>query len=109
MNILRSFVIVGLVFFTVSANAQNDINDINARLEKAGRDATARYAQSLNKPMPTLENYRYDMTLDIAKVVHVSQNVLYCGNVKSIMSYEDTNGKLHMVRYMVGGRCYNNK
>ncbi|WP_430305145.1 DUF2790 domain-containing protein [Pseudomonas mosselii] len=109
MNILKGFVAAALFFFAASVSAQNNVKDINARLEQVGKDATARYAQSLNKPMPELKDYRYGMDMDIAKLVHVSQNVMYCGNVRSIMSFEDSKGELHMVRYIVKGNCYNNK
>jgi len=109
MNILKGFVAAALFFFAASVSAQNNVKNINARLEQVGKDATARYAQSLNKPMPELKDYRYGMDMDIAKLVHVSQNVMYCGNVRSIMSFEDSKGELHMVRYIVKGNCYNNK
>ncbi|MDF0732051.1 DUF2790 domain-containing protein [Pseudomonas entomophila] len=105
MNLSKTLAFTTLLALSLTANAQTDISAINARLEQAARDATARYAQRLNKPMPELKDYTYDMNLDIAKVVHASQPVRYCGNVQSLMSYEDTQGSLHWVRYLVSGTC----
>lgn len=97
-----------LLLASFSAVAQNDIKNINDRLEKDAREATARYATSVDKPMPELQDYRYSMKMDVAKTIHMSQNVAYCGNVKKLMSYEDSQGELHLVRYLVSGTCRNN-
>jgi hypothetical protein len=109
MKFFKGFVATTIMFFTLSATAQNTIKDINERLEQAGKDATARYAASVNKPAPELKDYRYGMEVDVAKLVHVSQNVKYCGTVKSLMGYEDSKGELHLVRYLVSGTCVNNR
>ena len=42
---------------------------------------------------------------DVGKLVYVSPNVRYCGNVRSMMTYEDSKGELHMVRYGEGRVC----
>lgn len=57
----------------------------------------------------SLEDYAYGMDLDVGKLVYVSPNVRYCGNVRSMMTYEDSKGELHMVRYLVKGECVNSR
>ncbi|MBF8791591.1 DUF2790 domain-containing protein [Pseudomonas monteilii] len=97
-----------MLFTALSTNAQSSVQ-INDDLEQAARKATERYAQSVEKPMPELEDYAYGMDLDVGKLVYVSPSVRYCGNVRSMMSYEDSKGELHMVRYIVKGECINNR
>ncbi|MDO3387509.1 DUF2790 domain-containing protein, partial [Gilvimarinus sp. SDUM040013] len=54
-------------------------------------------------------DYAYGMDLDVGKLVYVSPSVRYCGNVRSMMTYEDSKGELHMVRYLVKGECINSR
>lgn len=108
MKKILSAVTVFMIFSALSTSALSSVQ-INEDLEQSARNATARYAQSVQKPMPELEDYRYGMDLDVAKLVHVSPGVRYCGNVRSMMSYEDSKGELHMVRYLVKGECVNNR
>ena len=63
----------------------------------------------VKKPMPQLEDYAYGMDLDVGKLVYVSPSVRYCGDVRSMMTYEDSKGELHMVRYLVKGECVNSR
>lgn len=49
------------------------------------------------------------MDLDVGKLVYVSPSVRYCGDVRSMMTYEDSKGELHMVRYLVKGECVNSR
>ncbi|MNG09928.1 hypothetical protein D3C84_933690 [compost metagenome] len=58
--------------------------------------------------MPQLEDYAYGMDLDVGKLVDVSPNVRYCGNVRSMMTYEDSKGQLNTLKYSVVGACRNN-
>ncbi|MDH0648672.1 DUF2790 domain-containing protein [Pseudomonas sp. GD03858] len=109
MPSLRIVIFFTLAFLTLPSKAQNNSTLINAQLEQAGIEATARYAQKTNKPMPSIENYNYNMDLDIEKTIYSSQNIMHCGNLKKLISYEDQNGKLHIIRYTSKGTCHNNK
>ncbi|MDZ4020596.1 DUF2790 domain-containing protein [Pseudomonas sichuanensis] len=108
MKTTRSAIAVFMLFSSLTANAQSGM-EINQRTERAARVATADYAQSVKKPMPELEDYTYGMNLDIGKLVYVSPSVRYCGNLSSMMTYEDSQGELHMVRYLVKGECINSR
>jgi len=94
---------------TLAAHNAQRIVQINQHLEQDARTATAQYAQRVNKPMPEIEDYHYGMGLHVAKLVHVSPAVKYCGNVNNLMSYEDSKGALHLVRYLGEGDCISNR
>ena len=66
------------------------------------------YAAREGKVPPVVQNYRYGMTLDIAKVVSVTPPVRACGPVPSRMTYEDASGQLKTLEYQVMGVCRNN-
>ena len=68
----------------------------------------AEYAAREGKVPPVVQNYRYGMTLDIAKVVSVTPPVRACGPVPSRMTYEDASGQLKTLEYQVMGICRNN-
>lgn len=81
--------------------------EINQRIERSAREAAADYAQRVKKPKPQLEDYAYGINVDVGKLVYVSPSLRYCGNVISMMTYEDSKGVLHMVRYLVKCECIN--
>lgn len=107
-KVMKGLVIAALLTTSVGAMASGG-SQINQRLEQAAEAATSHYAQSSGKPMPQLEDYRYGMKLDVAKLVYSTPGVRHCGNVQSMMSYEDSKGDLHMVRYLVEGECLSNR
>lgn len=108
MNTTVSAIAVFMLLTSLTANAQSGM-EINQRIERSAREATADYAQRVKKPMPQLEDCAYGMDLDVGKLVYVSPSVRYCGNVRSMMTYEDSKGELHMVRYLVKGECVNSR
>ena len=108
MKTTRSAIAVFMLFSVLSTDAQSSVQ-INDDLEQSARRATEQYAQKVKKPMPELEDYAYGMDLDVGKLVYVSPSVRYCGNVRSMMTYEDSKGELHMVRYLVKGECINSR
>ena len=56
-----------------------------------------------------LETYHYGMKLDIARVLAVSDTSQVCGVVPSVMHYEDPEGKLRALEYLIhGGGCSEN-
>lgn len=108
MKTTATVIAVFMLFTALTANAQSGM-EINQRIERSAREATADYARQVKKPMPQLEEYAYGMDLDVSKLVYVSPSVRYCGNVRSMMTYEDSKGELHMVRYLVKGECINSR
>jgi hypothetical protein len=59
-----------------------------------------------NEPLAVL--YNPAQTLDIAKVVSVSDTATACGVVPATMEYVDHQGRAHRVTYNVMGDCTSN-
>lgn len=57
---------------------------------------------------PVIEQYHYGMQLDIAKVLSRSEVPDVCGVVPAYMTYEDHQGKVHRLEYMVFGQGCSN-
>lgn len=49
-------------------------------------------------------DYHYGMSLDIQKVIHISDNSDKVGVVPATITFLDSNGKLHKVNYLELGR-----
>ena len=49
------------------------------------------------------------MEIDVARLIHQTKNIEVCGNFKKVMSYEDSEGELHSVRYTQLGDCPSNR
>lgn len=64
-------------------------------------------AMATNQPTVQLSDaavdYHYGMHLDIARVVSHSEISVVCHTVPALMTYEDSNGEQHTVRYQVMG------
>ncbi|MBB3103559.1 DUF2790 domain-containing protein [Azomonas macrocytogenes] len=53
--------------------------------------------------VPEAKNYKYGMRLDIAKVVtmeYFPPEPNFCGVIPAQMTYEDSMGKIHAIRYL---------
>ncbi|MGE8188568.1 DUF2790 domain-containing protein [Pseudomonas sp. NPDC086278] len=61
-----------------------------------------------NSGMPTIEDYTYSTPLNIAKVVNVTGGD-YCGIGQREMTYVDTMGITHVLRYEAFGDACNNQ
>ena len=59
--------------------------------------------------MPEIQDYRYSMKLNVAKVIYQSPNIEYCGAVPMIMVFEDSNDELRSIRYRSYGECRNQR
>lgn len=55
-----------------------------------------------------VEQYHYGMELDIARVISRSEIPDVCGVVPAHMTYEDHQGKVHRLEYVVFGRGCSN-
>ena len=57
---------------------------------------------------PAVEQYRYGMNLDIAHIVTVDAIPAVCEVVPARMTYDDSDGKRHILEYRVmGNGCSN--
>lgn len=54
-------------------------------------------------PSAAVEQYTYDMKLDVAHVISTTDVSNECGIVPARMTYEDTQGQRHTVEYQVWG------
>ncbi|AYF87847.1 DUF2790 domain-containing protein [Pseudomonas sp. JS3066] len=65
-------------------------------------------AESTVAGEPVIEQYHYGMELDIAKVLSRSEISDVCGVVPAYMTYEDHQGKVHRLEYVVFGQGCSN-
>ncbi|QIH10819.1 MULTISPECIES: DUF2790 domain-containing protein [unclassified Pseudomonas] len=79
-----------------------------ARAMEQNEKAMERYAAKQGKAAPVVQNYRYGMKLDIAKVVSITPPIKSCEVVPSRMTYEDSTGQLMTIEYQIMGQCRNN-
>ncbi len=78
-----------------------------ALLALAGMSAFAlaeESAESAVAAAPAIEQYHYGMEMDIARIISRSEIPDVCGIVPAYMTYEDHQGKVHRVEYMVFGQ-----
>lgn len=54
-------------------------------------------------PSAAVEQYTYDMKLDVAHVISTTDVSNQCGIVPARMTYEDSQGQRHIVEYQVWG------
>lgn len=72
--------------------------------------ATIAHASSApnNNNQPPIEHYNYGMRLDISKLLSQSDVPDVCGVVPMRMTYEDSQGKQHILAYEILGSGCNN-
>lgn len=64
--------------------------------------------QDTKTAQSTIEPYRYSQNLDIAHVVDITEIPNVCAVVPMQMTYDDSNGKRHIMQYHVmGNGCTN--
>lgn len=75
----------------------------------------AQLTQNMQPDIPShleqipVETYHYGMTLDVARVLSISDTSQVCDVVPSVMHYEDREGKLRALEYLIhGGGCSDN-
>ncbi|MBG6289837.1 DUF2790 domain-containing protein [Pseudomonas nitroreducens] len=93
------------------ASAQAVPEDYVQRMEALNDQAVRQHAEAEGKAIPAVEDYRFGMKMDVAKVIHVTPTASanLCGNVPKLMSYEDSAGELKTIRYTVNGNCRNER
>lgn len=56
-----------------------------------------------------VHDYEYSDELDVHKVISVESDSMACGVTPAIMTYEDSHGEIHVMRYLVmGSGCNEN-
>ncbi|QFT24493.1 hypothetical protein FIV02_23280 [Pseudomonas sp. THAF187a] len=105
MKILNHLLPIALLLVASNALAQSFPKDKVRQIEQNSIEVAQRYAERTGKPMPQIQDYRYSMKLDIAKVVYQSPRIEYCGVIPQIMVFEDSNEELRSIRYRSQGEC----
>lgn len=103
---LVAFVLLGGASF---AQAKVSVEKLNEKYQNESTVTMREYAASTGKPAPLIRDYAYGMKIGVAKLVHTTKDISTCGNFKKIMSYEDSQGTLHSVRYTMQGQCVNQR
>lgn len=85
------------------------VEKLTERYQQQNAAITQQYAEQAGKPAPQTIDYRYGMKIDVAKLIHTTNDIKTCGSFKKIMSYEDSAGNLHAVRYTMQGECVNQR
>lgn len=80
---------------------------VSAIISSAAPFAFAESATDLDSHAPVVD-YHYGMQLDVASVLHRTDNSDKTGVVSSVMVYRDSLGEVHKVRFLEwGGRASN--
>jgi hypothetical protein len=76
-------------------------------LIKNHQAAVQKYATTHKKAMPAIEEYKYGMKLDVAKVIRKSPDLKTCSVMPKLMTYLNSKGDLKTVQYQVLSGCLN--
>ncbi|AZL74664.1 DUF2790 domain-containing protein [Pseudomonas sichuanensis] len=106
---LRLTLSAALLALSLSAQATGFTSRANEQLLEDHQQAVAAYAAERAKPMPEIVDYRYGMRLDVARLVRQSADPRNCNVGPRLMTYEDSQGTLRTVRYVMQSQCINNK
>ncbi|ENB9667439.1 MULTISPECIES: DUF2790 domain-containing protein [Pseudomonas] len=99
----------GALLLVLTGQALAFSDDRTEQLLAEHQQAVLAYAAKAGKPMPTVEDYRYGMKLDIASVVRQSGDPRTCTVTPKLMTFEDSQGRLQTIRYSAQSQCINNK
>ena len=108
MNFYKTSLGILTAILSFGALAEGGGDRTFALMMERNEKSMTEYAAREGKAAPVVQNYRYGMTLDIAKVVSVTPPIRSCDIVPSRMTYEDSSGKLNTIEYKVMGLCRNN-
>lgn len=106
---LRLTLSAALLTLSLSAQATGFTSQLNEQLLEDHQQAVAAYAAKRAKPMPEIVDYRYGMRLDVARLVRQSADPRNCSVTPRLMTFEDSQGTLRTVRYVMQSQCSNNK
>lgn len=91
------------------AVANPSVEAVFQKHQQKNIEVVQKYAAANNKEVPEIVEYQYGMNIDVAKRIHMTPKIKSCGTFKRIMSYEDSQGKLHSVSYTRRGDCENGR
>ncbi len=106
---MKAFLCGGVLLLMLSGQAQAFSDNRAEQLLAEHQKAVSAYAARTGKPMPAIEDYRYGMKLDIASLVRQSGDPKTCNVTPKLMTFEDSQGRLQTLRYVVQSQCINNK
>lgn len=109
MKLLKRILPIALLLAAGSTYAQSFPEDKVRQIEQKSIEIAQKYAERTGKPVPEIQDYRYSMKLNVAKVIYQSPNIEYCGVVPQIMVFEDSNDELRSIRYRSYGECRNQR
>lgn len=109
MNITKSIIAIVLLSSTQLAFSKSSVELVNQKYQQQNTEIMRKYAKENKKTEPTVVDYKYGMEIDVARLIHQTKNIEVCGNFKKVMSYEDSEGELHSVRYTQLGDCPSNR
>ncbi|QXH58721.1 DUF2790 domain-containing protein [Pseudomonas maumuensis] len=106
---LRPTLTAALLALSLSTQASGFSRLDSEQLLADHQQAVEAYAAKRAKPVPEIVDYRYGMKLDVARLVRQSGDPRTCEVVPRLMTFEDSQGTLRTVRYVVQSQCINNK
>ncbi|EQM72044.1 hypothetical protein L682_00055 [Aquipseudomonas alcaligenes OT 69] len=109
MKFMKFIFVLSVLMGSQNIYAMGTSVEIEQQFEKDSLKKTQDYAGRVKKSVPAIKDYGYGMKLDVAKVIYSSPNVKYCGSVKKLLSYADSKGELHTIRYLAQGECINRR
>ena len=98
---LRLSLSATLLALSFSAQSAGFDDARSTQLLEEHQQAVAAYAAKRDKPVPQIVDYRYGMPLDVAQLVRQSADPRTCTVVPRLMTFEDSQGTLRTVRYVV--------
>ncbi len=109
MNLLKRSLSIALLLTACSTYAQSFPDEKVRQIEQKSIAIAEKYVDSTGKPVPEIQDYRYGMKLNVAKVIYQSPKIEYCGVIPQIMVFEDTSEELRSIRYRGLGECRNQR
>ncbi|MDH1339164.1 DUF2790 domain-containing protein [Ectopseudomonas oleovorans] len=109
MKLLKRLLPIALLLAAGSTYAQSFPEDKVRQIEQKSIEIAQKYAERTGKPVPEIQDYRYSMKLNVAKVIYQSPKIEYCGVIPQIMVFEDTSEELRSIRYRGLGECRNQR
>jgi len=106
---MKTFLAGGVLLLLLTGQALAFSDNRAEQMLTEHQQAISAYAAKAGKPMPTVEDYRYGMKLDIASFVRQSDDPKTCVVVPKLMTFEDSQGRLQTIRYSAQSQCINNK
>lgn len=105
MKIWKFTAVIGLVFFSSGVFADRSDDEAFNKKMVDNQKAMEQYAVSKGKTVPVVRHYEYGMDVDAVKVIGVVKASKICGPAPTAMTYEDSQGELNTLKYIVYGEC----